>query len=161
MYIFGIDPGLNTTGIGIIAIENKILKYVNHKTIKTSPKNSLPLRLKALLDGFSEIINEYKPDYAAIEDIFFSVNVKSAILLGQTRGVLIASLLHNNVEIIEFTALQIKKSVVGYGKADKNQVKKMVEIHLNQKFNKVPFDVTDALACGITLGLTLTGGIRK
>jgi crossover junction endodeoxyribonuclease RuvC len=160
MYIFGIDPGLNTTGVGILEISNKSIKYVDYGVIKTSSKDKLSIRLKIIFDEFSKIIDTYKPEYAAIEDIFFSINVKSAILLGQTRGVLIASLINKNVGIEEFTALQIKKSVVGYGKADKNQVKKMVEIHLNKKFEKLPFDVTDALACGITLGLSLTGGMR-
>jgi crossover junction endodeoxyribonuclease RuvC len=151
---------LNTTGVGILEISNKSIKYVDYGVIKTSSKDKLSIRLKIIFDEFSKIIDTYKPEYAAIEDIFFSINVKSAILLGQTRGVLIASLINKNVGIEEFTALQIKKSVVGYGKADKNQVKKMVEIHLNKKFEKLPFDVTDALACGITLGLSLTGGMR-
>ena len=160
MYIFGIDPGLNTTGVGVLEIVNRTVKYVNHAIIRTSAKEALPNRLKTILNKLFEIIDTYHPEYAAIEDVFFSTNVKSAILLGQTRGALIASLIYNDIEVVEFTALQIKKSVVGYGKADKNQVKKMVEIHLNKKFDKVPFDATDALACGITLGLSLTGGMR-
>ena len=160
MYIFGIDPGLNATGVGVLEIENKTIRYINHAVFRTSAKDTLPNRLKNILDKLSETIEFYNPKYAAIEDIFFSTNVKSAILLGQTRGAIIASLLYKNVQVAEFTALQIKKSVVGYGKADKNQVKKMVEIHLNKRFDKVPLDATDALACGIALGLSLTGSMR-
>lgn len=158
MYIFGIDPGLNNTGVGILKISNNRLFYHSHSVIKTNHKNTLPQRLKKICLDIQNLIDEYSPEYAAIEDIFYSVNVKSAILLGQVRGAIIATILNNNIDILEFTALQIKKSVVGYGKADKQQVKKLVELHLGKTFDKkIPLDATDALACGICLGLNLTG----
>ncbi|MEC9492108.1 crossover junction endodeoxyribonuclease RuvC [Flexistipes sp.] len=158
MIIFGIDPGLNNTGIGILDVYEKKISYNSHYVIKTNAKNSLPERLKTICSSLQNLYTEYKPEYAAVEDIFYSVNVKSAILLGQTRGAIIATLLGCNVEMFEFTALQIKKSVVGYGKADKHQVKKLVELHLGKTFDKkIPLDATDALACGICLGLSLTG----
>lgn len=160
MKIIGIDPGLNATGVGVLEIVGKDVAYVDHAVIRTDSKNNLPFRLNVICSKLSEIINYYDPGTAAIEDIFFSVNAKSAILLGQTRGALIATLLSKNIEVVEYTALQVKKAVVGYGKADKEQVKKMVEIHLNKKFDKTPYDATDALACGISLGLSLTGGMR-
>lgn len=160
MRIIGIDPGLNATGVGILEIVGKEIAYVDHAVIRTSSSNNLPFRLNVICSKLTEILNYYKPTTAAIEDIFFSVNPKSAILLGQTRGALIATLLSQNIEIVEYTALQVKKAVVGYGKADKVQVKRMVEIHLNRKFDKTPLDATDALACGISLGLSLTGGMR-
>jgi crossover junction endodeoxyribonuclease RuvC len=158
MNIIGIDPGLTITGVGILEISNKNVLYLDHAVIRTTPKDKLTDRLSQICSKLTEIIDYYNPKSAAIEDIFFSVNVKSAILLGQTRGALIATLLNKNIEVMEFTALQVKKTVVGYGKADKEQVKRMVELHLNKKFDKTPYDVTDALACGISLGLSLTGG---
>jgi crossover junction endodeoxyribonuclease RuvC len=158
LFIFGIDPGLNNTGVGILKVSDNKLLYHNHAVIKTKSNNTLPQRLKKICTDIQALIDEYSPKYAAIEDIFYSVNIKSAILLGQTRGAIIATILNNDIEILEFTALQIKKSVVGYGKADKQQVKKLVELHLAKTFDKkIPLDATDALACGICLGLNLTG----
>lgn len=158
MIIFGIDPGLNNTGVGILEIAGNKIIYKSHKVIKTNSKEKLPDRLKKICSDIQFLVEEYKPDNAAIEDIFYSVNVKSAMLLGQTRGAIIATLLNNNIILSEYTALQIKKSVVGYGKADKRQVKKLVELHLGEKFDKnLSLDATDAMACGICLGLNLMG----
>lgn len=159
MIFMGIDPGLNKTGVGVVWAERDSVKYVSHKLITTNAKDSLPTRLGVIISGVAEAINEYKPASAAIENIFYSTNVKSALLLGQTRGALIAALIAHDVPVKEFTALQIKKALTGYGKAEKEQVKKMVEIHLNMVFKKVPYDVTDALACGLCLAYSETRGI--
>ena len=112
MIIFGIDPGLNNTGIGILDVYEKKISYNSHYVIKTNAKNSLPERLKTICSSLQNLYTEFKPAYAAVEDIFYSVNVKSAILLGQTRGAIIATLLGCDVEMFEFTALQIKKSLL-------------------------------------------------
>ncbi|MGC8925117.1 MAG: crossover junction endodeoxyribonuclease RuvC [Calditerrivibrio sp.] len=156
MIILGIDPGLNKTGVGVLKVGNKNLSYLNHFVIKTDPKESLVLRLKEITIGLSNIIKQFQPSYAAVEDIFYSVNIKSAILLGQTRGCIISTLVASGVEVMEYTALQIKKSVVGYGKADKEQVKKMVEMLLKIELKNTLNDASDALACAICLGLNLT-----
>jgi len=153
----GVDPGLNCTGIGILQVWPGKVEYVAHAVVRTDSKNALPQRLGVICGGIRDAINEYKPAFAAVEDVFYSVNVKSAMLLGQTRGAIIATLLAGEVDVREFTALQIKKAVVGYGKADKQQVQKMVEVLLGRKFANVPLDATDALACGICLGFNLTG----
>jgi len=158
--VMGIDPGLNCTGIGIVQVWAGKVEYVAHRVVKTNSKESLPKRLGGICDGVRGALEEYSPARAAVEDVFYSVNVKSAMLLGQTRGAIIATLLSGGVDVSEFTALQIKKAVVGYGKADKNQVKHMVEVLLGRKMGKVPLDATDALACGICLGLNMTSGIR-
>lgn len=158
MNIIGIDPGLNITGLGILEIRGKKLFPVFYDYIKTKASDSLPDRLKVIIDGVNRAIELYNPQFAAIEDIFYSVNIKSAILLGQTRGAIIATIIAKNIKVMEFTALQIKKSVVGYGKADKNQVKKLVELHLGLKLGDLKYDVSDALACALCLGLNLTGG---
>lgn len=161
MIIFGIDPGLNKTGVGVIEVAGKNLRYVHHSVIKTDSKTPLVYRLKVICNEVVMLVGEFKPSYAAIEDIFYSVNIKSAILLGQTRGSIMATLLNQKVEVLEYTALQIKKAVVGYGKADKEQVKKMVEILLKIDLKKSLSDASDALACGICLGLNLTGFMLK
>lgn len=157
MIIFGVDPGLNKTGIGILGIEGKKLHYLDHSVIKTSAGDPLSKRLKTICEGIDDLIGKYTPSCAAVEDIFYSVNIKSAMLLGQTRGAIIATLLNKKIEVNEFTALQIKKAVVGYGKADKEQVKKMVELMLKIDLKKSFTDASDALACAICLGLNLTG----
>jgi len=156
--IIGIDPGLNNTGVGVLKLENKTLTCLYHNVIKTDSKKKLPERLDTICSKLNDILTEYNPEYAAVEDVFFSVNIKSALLLGHTRGAIMATLLSKGVKVHEFTALQIKKSVVGYGKADKEQVKRMVELHLNLKLDKVKYDVSDALGCALCLGLNLTGG---
>ncbi len=159
MIILGIDPGLNKTGVGILELNNKHLRYLHHCVIKTDPKDSLVNRLKKISASLLSILDEYKPSFAAVEDVFYSVNIKSAILLGQTRGAIIATLVNSEVDVREYTALQIKKSVVGYGKADKEQVKKMVEILLKIELKNTLSDASDALACGICLGLNLSNNI--
>lgn len=159
MIFMGIDPGLNKTGVGIVKGTKNKVEYVTHKLITTDAKKPLPERLGKIISGISDIIHNYKPEVAAVENIFTSVNAKSALLLGQARGAIIAALIANDVSVREFTALQIKKAVTGYGKAEKEQVKKLVEMHLNILFKGVPLDVTDALACGICLAYAETGGI--
>jgi len=158
--VMGVDPGLQCTGIGIVQVWPGKVEYVAHAVVRTDAKASLPERLGTICEGIRDAVAEYKPSVAAVEDVFYSVNVKSAMLLGQTRGAIIATLLSENMKVSEFTALQIKKAVVGYGKADKQQVKKMVEVLLNKKMGNVPADVTDALACGICLGFNLTGRLN-
>jgi len=156
----GIDPGLNKTGVGVVNWDKGKLEYAGHSLIKSTVKMSLPDRLDLIVKGVSAAVKQYAPHSAAVENVFYSVNAKSALLLGQTRGAILAALLFSNVPICEFSALQIKQSVVGYGKAEKEQVKKMVEFHLNHTFDKVSLDVTDALACAICLAYYQTSNIR-
>jgi crossover junction endodeoxyribonuclease RuvC len=153
----GVDPGLNNTGIGIVQVWPGKIEYVAHGVVRTNSKDPLTTRLGVICSGIREALEKFKPEVAAVEDVFYSVNVKSAMLLGQTRGAIIATLLAGDTDVREYTALQIKKAVVGYGKADKQQVKKMVEVLLGKNFDGVPADATDALACGICLGFNLTG----
>lgn len=155
--VMGVDPGLNCTGIGIVQVWPGKVEYVDHRLVRTNAKDTLPTRLGVICEGIRDAIEHYKPACAAVEDVFYSVNVKSAMLLGQTRGAIIATILAGGIEVREFTALQIKKAVVGYGKADKQQVKKMVEVLLGRSMGNVAMDATDALACGICLGFNITG----
>ena len=160
MIFMGIDPGLNKTGVGIVYADNSKVEYIAHRLIKTKTSDPLPFRLGALISGVAELALEYKPDMGAVEDIFHSVNAKSALLLGQARGALIAAMIAHDIPVKEFTALQIKKAVTGYGKAEKEQVKKLVELQLNIVVKGgVPLDVTDALACAVCLAYNETRSI--
>lgn len=126
MKILGIDPGLRTTGFGIIQKHGNKLAYIASGTIKT-PDADLPERLKTILSGVSEIIATYRPDCAAIEKVFVNVNPQSTLLLGQARGAAICALVGRDLKVSEYTALQVKQAVVGHGKAQKQQVQDMVQ----------------------------------
>jgi crossover junction endodeoxyribonuclease RuvC len=126
MKILGIDPGLRTTGFGVITKQGNKLAYVASGTIKT-PDADLPRRLKTILAGVSEIIGTYSPDCAAIEKVFVNVNPQSTLLLGQARGAAICALVSADLAVAEYTALQIKQAVAGHGRAQKQQVQAMVQ----------------------------------
>lgn len=148
MRILGIDPGLRNTGFGIIEIINNNFHYISSGIISSNSKEQLSSRLKTILESLQSIINEYQPTEVSIEKVFLNNNPNSTLLLGQARGVALASCIISNLDIYEYTALQIKKTVTGYGKADKMQISKMVQYLL--KLDKIPQkDAADALACAI------------
>ncbi|MGK5018543.1 MULTISPECIES: crossover junction endodeoxyribonuclease RuvC [unclassified Janthinobacterium] len=126
MIILGIDPGLRTTGFGVIEKHGNKLRYIASGTIKTGSEGQLPPRLKIILQGVSEIVGTYQPDCAAIEKVFVNVNPQSTLLLGQARGAAICALVHADLSVAEYTALQVKQAVTGHGKAAKEQVQEMV-----------------------------------
>ena len=126
MIILGIDPGLRTTGFGVIEKHGNKLRYIASGTIKTGSEGQLPPRLKIILQGVSEIVGTYQPDCAAIEKVFVNVNPQSTLLLGQARGAAICALVHADLSVAEYTALQVKQAVTGHGKAAKEQVQDMV-----------------------------------
>lgn len=126
MIILGIDPGLRTTGFGVIEKQGNKLRYIASGTIKTGSEGALPPRLKVILHGIGEVIRTYQPDCAAIEKVFVNVNPQSTLLLGQARGAAITALVGSDLSVAEYTALQVKQAVVGTGKAAKEQVQDMV-----------------------------------
>ena len=126
MIILGIDPGLRTTGFGVIEKHGNKLRYIASGTVKTGSEGELPPRLKIILQGVSEIVGTYRPDCAAIEKVFVNVNPQSTLLLGQARGAAICALVHADLSVAEYTALQVKQAVTGHGKAAKEQVQDMV-----------------------------------
>lgn len=149
MRVLGIDPGLRHTGFGVIEIVNNKPVYVLSGVISTISNESLPKRLKTILSGITGIIDETKPSVACVEKVFVNINPQSTLLLGQARGAAITSCVLHNLDVTEYTALQIKKSVVGYGHAEKTQVAKMVKYLLN--LNGEPRgDAADALAIALT-----------
>lgn len=163
--ILGIDPGLRITGFGVIEKTGQKLAYVTSGCIRSNERDSLPLRLKTLLDGIAEVVVACQPDEAAIEKVFVNVNPQSTLLLGQARGAAISALVLANLPVAEYTALQIKQAVVGHGKAAKEQVGHMVT-RLLQLPGEPSADAADALACAIChahggqLGTLATRGFR-
>lgn len=125
MIILGIDPGLRTTGFGVIHKHGHKLRYIASGTIK-SGEGELPARLKVILDGVAEVAATYKPDCAAIEKVFVNVNPQSTLLLGQARGAAICALVSNGLSVAEYSPTQLKQAVVGTGRAAKSQVQDMV-----------------------------------
>lgn len=148
--ILGIDPGIADTGWGVIE-KNKRgdLICLNYGSIKTKAKIDLADRLEIINKELSIIIKKYKPDLMSVEQLFFCNNAKTALIVGQARGVILFTAKQNNISIIEFTPLQIKQAVSTYGKAPKMQVQKMVKLLLKLKEIPRPDDAADALAAAI------------
>lgn len=128
MRILGIDPGLRTTGFGVIEVLGSVLHYVASGTIKTDSVEigQLPARLKIIFDGVREVAARYRPQFASVEIVFVNVNPQSTLLLGQARGAALTALVSSDIEVAEYTALQMKKAMVGHGRAQKEQVQEMV-----------------------------------
>ena len=150
MRILGIDPGIADTGYGLIEKDKKgNLICLDYGSVKTSAKLDVPDRLEIINTELNKIIKKYKPDLVAVEQLFFCNNVKTAIVVGQARGVALLTIKQNNVNLVEFTPLQVKQAVSAYGKASKMQVQKMVKILLNLDDIPRPDDAADALAVAI------------
>ena len=149
MRILGIDPGFAITGFSIIEYEGNRIKLITSGAILTEAHTSFPLRLEQIYNQLNEIINEYKPDSMAIEELFFNNNAKTAINVAQARGVILVTAKINNIPIYEYTPLQVKQAVVGYGRADKIQVQRMVKMILHEENLPKLDDTTDSMAMAI------------
>jgi crossover junction endodeoxyribonuclease RuvC len=151
MRILGVDPGLQTTGFGVVDVDGAALRYVASGTISTRhlARGELPARLKVLFDGIGELAERYRPDAAAVEIVFVNVNPQSTLLLGQARGACLTALVSCNLAVAEYTALQMKQAVAGHGKAAKAQVQEMVR-RLLQLPGVPGSDAADALGIAIT-----------
>ena len=149
MRVMGIDPGSNCTGFGIVEEVKGNLCAVHWSSVHSSPKDTFPKRLKHIYDELTIAMKAYSPDVVVIEDLFYATNVKTVIKLGQTRGVALLAAANSGLQIAEYSPLEIKQSVVGYGRADKNQVQDMVTILLRLKEKPNPLDASDALAAAI------------
>lgn len=148
MRILGVDPGLRRTGFGVIDIEGPRMGYVASGTIVVPPALPLSERLRVILDNLREVARDTRPDVAALEIVFLNTNPASTLLLGQARGAALCALADSSLDVHEYTALQIKKSVVGTGRAAKEQVQHMVRHLLSLDGTPAP-DSADALACAI------------
>jgi len=147
--ILGIDPGIADTGYGIIKDENGRLACLAYGSIKTEAGEDLTSRLLVLNRELDKIIKKYKPDLAAMEQLFFNKNVRTALIVGQARGVALLTLKQNNLPVLDFTPAQVKMAVSAYGQAPKKQVQKMVKLILNLSSLPQPDDAADALAIAI------------
>ncbi len=149
MRVLGIDPGYAILGYGIIDVNGSRLTPVVYGAVTTESTMDMPDRLKHLYTRLMEIIAEFEPDVSSIEELFFNTNAKTAILVGQARGAAILACINSGVEVFEYTPLQIKQALVGYGRAEKEQVQYMVKTLLNLKEAPKPDDVADAVAAAI------------
>jgi len=147
--IMGIDPGIAIVGFGFVDKEGSRLVPVQYGSIQTEAHTDHALRLQMVYDAAVQLLDKYKPDAVAIEKLFFNRNVTTAFTVGQARGVLLLAAVQKGIAIAEYTPLQVKQSVVGYGKAEKKQVQEMVRMLLHLSAAPKPDDVADALAIAI------------
>lgn len=151
MRILGIDPGTGITGFGVIDTENPHdVRFVDAGVIRTKPNTEQSIRLEEIFEGLTEIIEELKPDRLSIEKLFFSQNITTAMTVSEARGVVLLTARQAGLEIYEYTPLQIKQALTGYGKAEKIQVQEMVKTILKLKTIPKPDDAADGLAAAIT-----------
>tara|TARA_B100000427_G_C15412103_1_gene552505 strand:- start:91 stop:567 length:477 start_codon:yes stop_codon:yes gene_type:complete len=147
--VLGIDPGIKTTGFGILDSKSNKLSLIAYGTIKPRTNDSLPKRLNHLFEEVNKIFDKFSPDIFSIEDMFYSKNVKSAMVLGQARGAMIIAAAQANLPIFEYAPRKVKMSVCGNGAASKEQVQYMVMKILNLKEAPGAMDISDAIAVGI------------
>lgn len=152
MIIMGIDPGYAITGYGIVKYEGNKFSVIDYGAITTEASMQLPQRLLIINDSLEELIGKYKPDAISIEELFFNKNIKTALNVGHGRGVAMLAGAKAGVSVFEYTPLQVKQSVVGYGRAEKAQVQQMIKVILNLPKIPKPDDVADALAVAVCHG---------
>jgi len=149
MRILGIDPGLATVGYGVIDYNGISMKLVDFGTINTPAGVALPRRLEMLYDSMTELCNMFSPDNIAFEELFFAKNVKTGINVAHARGVLVTAAYKYSKELFEYTPLQVKQAVTGYGNAEKQQIQIMVKTMMGLDFIPKPDDAADAVAIAI------------
>lgn len=149
MRILGIDPGTATVGYGIIEINNDKIIVINYGFIQTSSKSPMSERLGVIFNDIQTLIDTFKPDLMSIEELFFFKNAKTVISVSQARGVILLAAVQANIEIFEYTPLQVKVTLTGYGRADKNEVQNCVKDILELDEIPKPDDAADALAIAL------------
>ena len=150
MVILGIDPGLATLGYGVIEVEKDQRRLIQYGTLNTPPRQPMPYRLQAISRGMNQLMDMYKPDEVAFEELFFSKNITTGMAVSMARGVALVAVVNRTPNLYEYTPMQIKQAVTGYGGADKHQVQMMVKLLLNMKDIARPDDAADALAVALT-----------
>jgi crossover junction endodeoxyribonuclease RuvC len=147
--ILGVDPGTASTGYGLVREEDDRLLLVDCGVITTAPGQALPLRLQAIYQGLAELVRRHRPDVAAVEELFFSRNARTALAVGHARGVTLLALADAGLPVFEYKPMQVKQAIAGYGGADKQQVQEMVRLLLDLDRAPQPDDAADALAVAI------------
>ncbi|HHY47140.1 MAG TPA: crossover junction endodeoxyribonuclease RuvC [Firmicutes bacterium] len=149
MIVLGIDPGIALTGYGIVEGKGHGLSAVAYGCIRTKPGITHSRRLMEIFRSVSDLIIRYKPDAVAIEELFFNKNARTALKVGESRGVVILAAITQGVKLVEYTPLEVKQAIAGYGRATKGQVQGMVKMLLHLDEIPSPDDTADALACAI------------
>ena len=150
MIILGIDPGLATLGYGVIEVANDRRRLIQFGTLTTPAGQPMPQRLRAIFQGMNQLMDIYQPDDVAFEELFFSKNITTGMAVSAARGVALVAVVQRTDNLYEYTPMQIKQAVTGYGGADKHQVQQMVKMLLNMKEIARPDDAADALAVALT-----------
>lgn len=150
MVILGIDPGLATLGYGVIEVQNDKRRMIQFGTVTTPAGVAMPYRLRAIAQGVRQLMDVYQPDEVAFEELFFSKNITTGMAVSMARGVALATVVERTDNLYEYTPMQIKQAVTGYGGADKRQVQLMVKMLLGMKDIARPDDAADALAVALT-----------
>ena len=148
--ILGIDPGLATLGWGVIRSEGHKLRPVQYGTLGTPPGAALPHRLRSIFLGVRQLMQTYEPDEIAFEELFFAKNVTTGMMVSAARGAALVAVVEKNEKVYEYTPMEVKQAVVGYGRAEKQQVQHMVRVLLGLDGIPKPDDAADALAVAIT-----------
>lgn len=161
MRILGIDPGLATVGFSIVDTYKNKMKLVTCGVITTPAHTSLSARLDRIYSDMNELITTFKPDVMSIEELFFNTNITTGISVAHARGIILLSAYQNGVRTFEYTPLQVKQAVVGYGRAEKNQVIDMVKRILNLPAAPKPDDAADAVALAICHARSSTSLLSK
>lgn len=157
MIILGIDPGLASVGYGVLNKDRSGLQCLGYGLIKTEPSSPTPERLKKLHNELNKIIQKYQPKVLAVENIYFFKNLKTAMPVSQAKGVILLTAAKKRMPVYEFTPLQIKMGVVGYGRAEKKQIQRTVQVLLNLEVIPKPDDAADALAAAVCCAQGLKG----
>jgi len=153
--ILGIDPGFGRVGWGIVEKQNNDWAHIAHGCIETEMNDRFIERLKVIQKELNDIIDKYKPIRCAVEELFFYKNVKTAMKVGQARGVILLTLSQADLPVDEFTPLQVKQSMTGYGRAEKGQLQRILQVHLKMKEKPKQDDAADALAVALTCAHSL------
>lgn len=149
MIIIGIDPGYAIVGVGVVEYKGNKFRPIEYRAITTPAGMNTVDRLKKIYDEMAMLIDKHKPDAMAIEELFFNSNQKTAINVAQARGVILVAAANKGLPVREYTPLQVKQSVTGYGRADKKQIQEMVKLILHLNVIPKPDDAADALALAI------------
>ncbi|WP_372995783.1 crossover junction endodeoxyribonuclease RuvC [Lutispora sp.] len=152
MIIMGVDPGIAILGYGLLKMDGNKFNIITSGAITTESTMSMPERLSYIYEELNVLLSKYNPDAYAIEELFFNKNIKTALTVGHARGVAILAASNHNVPIFEYTPLQVKQAIVGYGRAEKKQMQLMVKVLLRLDEIPKPDDVADALAVAICHG---------
>ena len=150
MIILGIDPGLATLGYGVIEADNQKRQLIQFGTLNTPAGQPMPQRLRAIFQGMNQLMDIYHPDDVAFEELFFSKNITTGMAVSAARGVALVAVVQRTDNLYEYTPMQIKQAVTGYGGADKHQVQQMVKMLLGMHEIARPDDAADALAVALT-----------